>query len=171
MRLFIAVTLSEPMRKALTETMHELKQRGVRGRYTPVENLHMTLCFIGESRELPRIVETMDKVVFEAFSLQLSELGSFGDLLWVGLRGDEKLYAPVRALRRELDEAGISYDRKKFRPHITLIRKTLGDIGKISPPSAEMRVTKISLMRSDRQNNQMVYTEIHSIETSKGKES
>lgn len=167
MRLFIAITLSEPMQKALTEMMHELRCQGVQGRYTPVKNLHMTLCFIGESRELPRIVEAMDKVVFGDFPLHLSELGSFGDLLWVGLRGDEKLHALVRALRKELDEAGISYDRKKFKPHITLIRKARGDTEKISVPPAGMRVTRVSLMRSERKNDAIVYTEIHSIETVK----
>ena len=48
MRLFIAIRLSDEMKKALINCMHDLKKQGVEGNYVPAQNLHMTLAFIGE---------------------------------------------------------------------------------------------------------------------------
>ena len=48
MRLFIAIPLSEEMKKALVTCMHDLKKQGVEGNYVPAQNLHLTLAFIGE---------------------------------------------------------------------------------------------------------------------------
>ena len=43
MRLFIAIQLSDEMKKALVACMHDLKKQGVEGNYVPAQNLHMTL--------------------------------------------------------------------------------------------------------------------------------
>ena len=43
MRLFIAIQLSDEMKKTVTGTMHELKKAGVKGSYVPLQNLHVTL--------------------------------------------------------------------------------------------------------------------------------
>ena len=48
MRLFLAFALSGAMRNALQEVQDDLRRAGVRGNYTPPENLHLTLAFIGE---------------------------------------------------------------------------------------------------------------------------
>lgn len=48
MRLFIAIQLSDEMKKALVACMHDLKKQGVEGNYVPAQNLHLTLAFIGE---------------------------------------------------------------------------------------------------------------------------
>lgn len=69
----------------------------------------------------------------------------------------------------ELDAAGIPYDRKKFSPHITLIRKpeccgtdTAQDILAALTDTKEIRMTAdhVSLMRSDRGEHGMIYTEL-----------
>ncbi|MBR6503370.1 MAG: RNA 2',3'-cyclic phosphodiesterase, partial [Firmicutes bacterium] len=72
----------------------------------------------------------------------------------------------VRQLRHLLAEAGVPFDRKKFNPHITLIRKPEVPKGmpdappSVTVPGAKMRVDHISLMRSDRGKTGMIYTEI-----------
>ena len=48
MRLFIAINLSDAMKDSLISTQNALYDRGVRGNYTPEENQHLTLAFIGE---------------------------------------------------------------------------------------------------------------------------
>ena len=39
MRLFIAIPLSEEMKKALVTCMHDLKKQGVEGNYVPAQGL------------------------------------------------------------------------------------------------------------------------------------
>ena len=50
-RLFVAITLSDEIRKTVNQTLHEMKQCGIKGNYSPTANLHLTLAFIGEIRE------------------------------------------------------------------------------------------------------------------------
>ena len=60
-------------------------------------------------------------------------------------------------MRRALAEDGIPYDRKKFSPHITLIRRALfrdrSALEIEKPPKGSTQVDRVSLMRSDRGKN------------------
>ena len=164
MRLFIAIQFSDSVKKDLLDILHRLKQAGVKGNYTPAANLHLTLAFIGETRQAEEIREVMKAVKFSPFRLTLAETGMFGDLLWVGVKGNQGLKGVVRDLRAGLDAAGIPYDRKEFKPHITLIRKMAGSLPKgFSAGRTDMMVKKISLMKSENKNGKIVYTEIFSI--------
>ena len=78
-----------------------------------------------------------------------------------GVEGNQKLKAYVKDLRSALDVEGIPYDRDKFVPHITLIRKyTAKRSYKVSMPKAEMMVKKASLMKSEQKNGKVVYKEL-----------
>lgn len=163
MRLFIAVTLSDEIRKTVTSTLHEMKKQDVRGNYVPVQNLHLTLVFIGETKDADRIKAAMQEVKYKPFRLSLAEMGTFGDILWAGMKGRQGLNGLVRDLRAALDAAGIPYDHQKFVPHVTLIRKVSGKWQNVEPPKGEMMVKKISLMKSEHRDGKQVYTEIFSI--------
>jgi 2'-5' RNA ligase len=91
-------------------------------------------------------------------------MGSFGDLWWAGMRESVPLTAVARRIRRALAENDIPFDKKKFSPHITLIRKAAGELPGIEPEPVSMNVHTISLMRSDRGRNGMIYTELGSLE-------
>ena len=161
MRLFIAIQLSDPMKKALVNMMHELKKQGVEGNYVPAQNLHMTLAFIGEYDDPARIKEVISRVPVPEFRMSLSDMGNFGNILWAGVKGNQKLKAYVKDLRSALDAEGIPYDRDKFVPHITLIRKyTAKRSYKVSMPKAEMMVKRASLMKSEQKDRKPVYKEL-----------
>ena len=160
MRLFIAIGLSDEMKASVTAYLHELKQAGVKGRYVPKENLHLTLAFIGETSEKEKIIEAMKSVSVRPFQLSLSGAGNFGDLYWVGLRGTQALAALVKEVRGALDRAGIPHDGKDFLPHITVVRQASGDLRKAAPPKGKMTVKKISLMKSEQKDGKRVYTEV-----------
>jgi len=164
MRLFIAIDLSPELKKSLVSFMHDLKQKGIKGNYTPAQNLHLTLCFIGETKQAEEIMAAMKAVDYKEFRLSLDETGRFGDVFWVGLKGSQKLKILTADLKKQLDAAGIPYDKKPFEPHITLIRKVSGPTtGKLPVPKDEMMVKKVSLMKSEQKNGKMVYTELFSI--------
>lgn len=163
MRLFIALLLNEEMRRAIGDVQRELKRRGVQGRYSKPENLHLTLAFIGEYPDADAAQQCIDAAAFRPLSLRLEGIGAFGDTWWLGLTANPQLDACVRRLRRELGAAGIPFDRKRFAPHITLLRRAVAPetgMPGIEVPHAEMRADHISLMRSDRSRDGMIYTEI-----------
>ena len=164
MRLFIAINLSPEMKNALTAAQRAMYHRGVRGNFTPEENLHLTLAFIGEYPSADAVMDALSSVTFTPFNLALDGVGRFGELWWAGLRESAALIAVVRRVRRALAESGIPFDRKRFTPHITLIRKASRDAAGITIAPGTMTVRTVSLMSSRRGRNGMIYTEIGVIE-------
>ena len=160
MRLFIAIKLNSEIRNALTDVQKHLIRRGIRGNYTNTDNLHITLAFIGEYDEPDFVKEVLSEVPFSPFPISLSALGHFGDLWWVGISDNVELASYVKRLHQALSEAGIPFDKKKFSPHISLIRKAIGTLPAVSVPKTTMSVDHISLMRSERGPKGMIYTEI-----------
>ena len=161
MRLFIAIRLSDEMKKALVGCMHDLKKQGVEGNYVPAQNLHMTLAFIGEYNDPDRVKEIMKKVPFQEFRISLSEKGNFGNILWAGVKGNQKLKTYVKEFRTALRDNQIPCENDKFVPHITLIRKIFSRKPyQIHLPKAEMTVKQVSLMKSVQKNGNVVYKEV-----------
>ena len=164
MRRFIAICFDENMLDSLTEIQDDLMRCGVKGNYTPRENLHMTLAFIGENDDPEQIVEVMQKVPLRTFSVKLNGFRPFKDMFFADFEENENLRDYVKRLRKALLDEEISFDRKKFLPHVTLIRRAECTKGKALLPefqeSEAMRVNGISLMKSERGRHGMVYTEI-----------
>ena len=163
MRLFIALQLDEESKEAITEAIDTMRAQGIRARYVPEDNLHVTLAFLGEAEPgtVPAIEAAICSVPYEPLTLRTGEIGNFGNLLYVGLEDHPGLKKYVSMLRRALDEHGIDFDRKKFRAHITIARKVE------SAKSFQLHVRKVettangvSLIRSDRIDGGMRYTEI-----------
>lgn len=168
MRLFIAVQLNDEIKKAVTSAQDKLWQNKVGGYYTDVQKLHLTLAFIGEYGNTDYVLETMEQIHFKSFQLKLSgHIGSFGNLLWAGLEQSDNLEKLVRQLRHSLAEHHISFDKKKFNPHITMLRNAKisnhADISSVNVDKAVMTINEVSLIRSQRGKHGMIYTEIGSI--------
>lgn len=163
MRLFVAIQLSDEIRKSLTASMHDLKKAGVKGSYVPAANLHLTLAFIGETDEPGAVSEALKNVSFKPFRLSMSELGTFDETLWAGVKGNQGLSGAAKSVRDALHAAGIPCDEKKFVPHITLIRRMSGPWKKVPTPKGEMMVKKISLMKTTFKDGKPVYSEVCSV--------
>ncbi|SDB64272.1 RNA 2',3'-cyclic phosphodiesterase [Butyrivibrio sp. INlla16] len=164
MRLFIAIVLDENMTDALAEMQDDLMREGIRGSYTRPENLHITLAFLGENDEPEKVIEVMRDVPLKSFSIKASGTRRFKDMVFANIEESQELHDYVKRLRKALSDEDIEYDRKKFIPHITLVRRATGN--KDFPGQHEitteesMRVKGISLMKSERGKHGMVYTEI-----------
>ena len=167
MRLFLAINLSRPMKDALVEAQKTMYDHGVRGNYTPEENLHLTLAFIGNYPEPETVMDALSSVSFFPIQITLDGIGAFGDLWWAGLRETPALTAVVRRVRRALAENDIPFDRKRFSPHITLLRRAKGEMPGIAIEPCSMEADAISIMRSERGKNGMIYTELGTITANK----
>ena len=166
MRLFIAINLNDEMKEALMDMQDAMRTYGVRGRETPSDNMHLTLAFIGDYDDPDLVKSALESVEIRPFEIRLKGIGAFGDLWWAGLEECPPLMAVSRRLRRALSDAGVPFDRKKFSPHITLMRRAEGRLSGMQEDEmaslfgVSMTVDHISLMRSDRGKQGMIYTEL-----------
>ena len=165
MRLFIAIRFSNCIQQSLRQTINDLRRQGVRGNFSRVENLHLTLAFLGEVQDPKPVREAMNAVAAAPFSLELKESGVFHDLYWVGIAENSELSSYVKMLRAELHARKIWFDTKPFKPHITIVRRARQE-GKIQIPvhPESFTVSRISLMKSERKNGTLIYTEISAID-------
>lgn len=160
MRLFIAIKLSTELKDVLVNVQNAMYDRGVRGNFTPEENMHLTLAFIGDFPDAEPVLDALESVSFAPFEISPEGVGCFDELWWAGVKDPAPLAAVARRVRRALAENGIPFDRKRFLPHITLIRNASKEAAGIRIPPAAMTVDAISLMRSDRGRSGMIYTEL-----------
>ena len=157
MRLFIAIPFSEEFKSELIRVQNEMKVNGVRGNFSRPENLHVTVAFLGEVKDPAPAMKALASVPVPELRLTSGPLGNFGELLWIGLRKNSALEEYVAEVRHALDNAGVEYDRKKFRPHITLVRRADWPYQVLVEELAEvhrvrMTVDRVCLMKSERLN-------------------
>ena len=136
MRLFIAIDVSEQVRKSLKPVLSALSRyKGVKA--VEPENVHVTLQFLGEVPEarVGVISDRLERVAgdFEPFSVRLGKLGFFPNqqklrVVWVGVESaGESLKSLANAVRGEMKKLGYR-DDKDFVAHMTLAR-----VKKITP--------------------------------------
>lgn len=174
MRLFIAVILEPDLKQALLDSQTALKKRGFSGYYTREQNLHLTMGFIGEYPDPDAVLEAMEAIPFQPFPLTLSGgIGNFGNLLWAGTEPCPEAEKYVKRLRHALAARGIPFDKKKFHPHITLLRnaESRQPFADIAIAKETMTVRRISLMRSDIGRHGAQYTELDAVEYEEGRSS
>ncbi|MCA0997099.1 RNA 2',3'-cyclic phosphodiesterase [Alloyangia pacifica] len=124
MRCFLALPLPE----ALIAPLLAVQGAVPLGRAVPEENLHVTLAFLGEVAEadLRELDLELGGAALPGCFLQVAGLESFGGrapkLLAVALRSDPGLLALQARVARACWAAGIELERRRFRPHVTLLR-------------------------------------------------
>ena len=121
MRLFIAIFPPPEAIAHLTSTMSTLDIKlSDPGRW------HLTLAFLGEVPEAgPATVALAEAELNPVGALEVRGGGRFGEVLWAGVEGDlAALTRLTRSIRRSLRAKRVPPDDKRFRPHLTLARRT-----------------------------------------------
>lgn len=178
MRLFIAILFNQEIKESLYATVEELKQTARGGTFTESENLHLTVNFIGETKRLEEVKESMRTAVeasrAESFPIRLQGLGRFkrteGDIYWVGVERNDELWRLQKELVKKLVEAGFyDIDDRDYKPHLTIGRRVRvphafdGKALEAGIKPLQMQVERISLMKSERVEGRLIYTEIHQV--------
>jgi 2'-5' RNA ligase len=129
LRLFLSVA---PSAEAIEDlAMLARRLRSVTRTVRP-ELWHVTLVFLGEVDEetVPVIERSVAEVAQSgpAGRLRIGGGGRFGaSVLWAGIRGDtELLHELAEALRIALRAAGVGFDERPYRPHLTIARPPAG---------------------------------------------
>jgi 2'-5' RNA ligase len=124
-RLFVAL----PFPSALQEQL-ALLSGGIPGaRWTPADNFHLTLRFIGEvdRNDYDDVVGALGQVRAVGFELVLRGLNQFGKgdkarVLWVGVEKNRALLHLQERIEAALTRAGLPPQPRKYTPHVTLAR-------------------------------------------------
>ena len=168
MRLFIAIELSDALKQRVAGIQDTYRRQSAWGRFTPPENMHLTLAFIGEYGDPSKVLDVLQTVSFEPFRISMDHVGCFSDLHWVGIADSPELNGLARQIRHALADAGIPFDRKRFRAHITFVRKVSfprgGAIRQMTIEPADMEVNEFCLMMSTPGKNGMIYTKLGTVE-------
>jgi len=166
MRLFSAINPDPATADRLTSLQDTLRGTASRGNYSHPDNLHMTLVFLGEmpNTDVPAAMGAVIDLICKPFTMVVDHVGRDRrrgrELWWAGIIECRELLNLQRTLARRLDARGCQFDRRPFRPHITLAREveTVGLPWPIEPFS--WPVTELHLMKSERINNQLVYSSL-----------
>lgn len=162
MRLFVAIHFSEEVKGALLSAIREMKSQTVSGNFTRPENLHLTLAFIGESENVSEIEKVIDSLNANSFEMAIGGSGHFGNLYWIGIENNPELKRLADDLKVGLRKSGFDIEDKPFKPHITLARQVeVNEPLHITIQRKTMTVSRISLMKSERINGKLTYTEVY----------
>ncbi|BBO73841.1 RNA 2',3'-cyclic phosphodiesterase [Desulfosarcina widdelii] len=180
LRLFIAVPIPDAVTRFLKSTQTELGQTGLNIRWVPVENIHLTLKFLGDvdAASVHPVAERMDATAGAnaPFELIAGGVGGFPNLrsfrvLWVGVDGDtRRLETLQRSIESELETLGHKKERRRFHPHLTLARTRqrvdggrfgLLDASRAQHASEAFRVDRICLFASVLKPGGAEYTRLH----------
>ncbi|MCQ2227414.1 MAG: RNA 2',3'-cyclic phosphodiesterase [Bacteroidales bacterium] len=162
-RIFIAIRFSADFCDALQNTQLLLQKRGVRGNYCSRQNLHLTLAFIGETYQIEEIRTAVGKIHFQPFEITTGRLGTFGlrsKVIWAGIEGEEHVESVALQLRAELEAQGVRFGPKPFKAHVSLLRQPSSMVTDVEVVKATMSVSRISIMKSERINGELIYSEI-----------
>lgn len=171
MRAFVALVLKEEVKDYLETLQLRVKEQCRRGNFTPKNNFHVTLHFLGEVNNddldglRQAVLLTAERN--STFNLSLNQMGVFprGDsgVVWVGIAKNNKLDRLFEGLERNLSKQGFSREKKGLTPHITLGRDVvaqgnlIGLAKKIEVLNMEMAVEEIALMESVRVGGKLIY--------------
>ena len=124
-RLFFALEPDEKVRQEIHAVQEQL---ACNGRKVPEKQFHITLAFLGmqPAEIIPEVSAVASRVPFSPCSLVLDRFGIFrrAGVLWLGTTVIPAALQNFQlALLDELEKADIGYDRKTWKPHITLYRR------------------------------------------------
>ncbi|MEM1428158.1 MAG: RNA 2',3'-cyclic phosphodiesterase [Pseudomonadota bacterium] len=159
MRAFIGLAVPD----VLAGPLMQLQGAVPVGRAVPSDDLHVTLAFLGEVPEeaIEDVHEALDGRSLQRATISPDTLSTYGGtpprLLAMGLRADPSLLALHKQVARAVDAAGLRLARRRFRPHITLVRfgnglsppgqarlhRALSDLAVPALPSVEARVAHL----------------------------
>lgn len=131
MRLFIAVNFPPAVRSELGDLVRTLADAGLPVRWTPEDNFHLTLRFLGDRSE--EDVEVLRRILLEVaaeaepFDVGFGPVGAFPSprrprVIWISVDAGPRLRLLRDELERRLAAAGFGRDDRSFRPHVTLGR-------------------------------------------------
>ena len=134
-RCFVAVDVEDPtVASRVAAVQQQLEAAGAKLKLVELENLHLTLRFIGEiPRELvERVAAALRSVEFAPFTVRFVGLGAFPNprrprVIWVGVEeGAKELSELSEKVNATLAKLKLPKPDEEFTPHLTIARVKSG---------------------------------------------
>ena len=130
MRAFIAVEIPGLILEGIADLIKEMRNYQTEGiNYVRVENIHVTLKFLGEfdDNDTEAFCGDLSKIAWKSSRVETQSIGGFPDLkdprvLWIGLKDNPGLNALQASIEDVCRTYGIISEEKEFRPHLTIAR-------------------------------------------------
>lgn len=181
LRCFIAVGIPGAVKEQLTGVMGRLKKSGADVRWVPIENVHLTLKFLGATEE--DIIADITDALYNRlssycpFCIRIDGVGCFPDtrrprVIWAGIVGSRELEGLAEDVDSEMVKLGYAAEDRAFSPHLTMgrvrSRKGIPDMMRILEglqrvSIGNMEIVKVALMKSELSPAGAVYSSLAEI--------
>ena len=179
MRAFVAIDISEPIRKAIGSLIADLRRVNAPVKWVRPENLHLTLKFLGDvsDEDVSAVIDILRGCANDVapFQLQVKGAGGFPNVHRPRVIFVDAEDTPTTAhelagrLNEDLTDIGIAREERGFRSHITIGRvrrpqpmptfeKRLAAV--MDRDFGTMTVSDVVLIRSDLRPDGPVYTPV-----------
>lgn len=151
-RLFVAVAVPQ----AAAELLAPLAVGVPGARWSPPENLHVTLRFAGEITE--SAAEDLDSalsvVSVPPFDVALAGVGAFGDpfaphVLWAGVEPNDILSRLHGRCETAARRAGLKPDMRAWKPHVTLAYLSGAEPSRVAAWTSAHNLLRVPPFRTD----------------------
>lgn len=146
MRTFISINIPEEIRKEIKKIQDFLPE--FFGKKTKVENMHLTLKFLGEIKEqvVGEVKEKLREIKIEKFKTEIDSVGVFSEefirIVWLHMKDCDNL-------QKQIDNAlkNLFKPEKRFMSHLTIARvKYIQDRGKFLEETEKIKIEKTKFM-------------------------
>jgi len=193
LRVFVAIELPKHIRDAIEKQTSRL--RLALGddsiRWTPIQNIHLTLKFIGDvaasHTDFLKQLLVREANSHAQFDLQIGGLGSYPAsraprVIWLGVYAPAELTSLQKSVEAGVFRLGYEQEKRAFSPHLTLGRVRQNAISSKSPKIRATldamqlgniglaKVDSIHLFKSDLYPSGSIYTKLFSAPLKSGKQ-
>ncbi len=177
-RTFIALEIPEQELKKIIDIKNNYINDNNKIKWEPVNKLHLTLKFLGDTDDniVPDIISELEKVIehYREFDLAFDKFGLFikdkkPRILWIGLKDNIELKSLAQEIDNVVSRFGFEREKRKFTPHITLLRIKEKDeyfyqdfykLTQVEIPEINFKANKVTFFKSTLQKTGSLYEPI-----------
>lgn len=166
-RGFIAIDLSSEIRERIAQVSADLQNRGrnLPVRWVPIENIHLTLKFLGNVSEAN--LEIIEKVLvglarnIQPCEVSVGGIGAFPKphhprIIWIGMVVPQEIMALQHSIELETIRLGYSREDRPFFPHLT--------IGRVSRNATAQEIRSVATVLENTKVGFLGATRVESIQ-------